>query len=191
MHRYKHVCGQCITSGLAIPRNLLGHGRVTYSTCTCRGKYNIIQALSARHIWTNLVPRLSPPHGVRAWKRGNIWTSGTVAIGLQNKLCKRAIAIVFKMTTLKYVWLLCTWLTLRAAPLHPPGHGYSRYKRQLEQIRLDFTLFSNSTTDCSAGLSNRGVSVTVSYRTFTGQGSSEWTSGGQIFRTPDAVCKDR
>ena len=116
----------------------------------------------------------------------------TVAIGLQNKLCKRAIvvAIVFKMTGLKYVWLLCTWLTLCAAPPHAQGHGCSRNKRQSEQITLDFTLFSNSTTDCSAGLSNQGVSVAVSFRTFTGQGSgSEWTPGG-IFGTPDTVCKD-
>ena len=91
------------------------------------------------------------------------------------------------MIVLKYVWLLCTWLTLVAAAPHAPGH--SRNKRQSEQIRLDFTLFSNSTTDCSAGLSNQGVSVAVSYRTFTDQGSSEWTPGGQIFRTPDTLCK--
>jgi len=95
------------------------------------------------------------------------------------------------MSMLKCVWLLlCTWLTLCAAPPHAQGHGYSRNKRQAEQIRLDFTLFSNSTTDCSAGLSNQGVSVAVSYRTFTDQGSSEWTPGGQMFGTPDTVCKD-
>jgi len=95
------------------------------------------------------------------------------------------------MSKLKYVWLLlCTWLTLCAAPPHAPGHSYSRNKRQGQQIALDFTLFSNSTTDCSAGLSNQGVSVAVSYRTFTGQGSSEWILMQPIIRTPATVCKE-
>jgi len=89
------------------------------------------------------------------------------------------------MSMLKCVWLLlCTWLSLCAAPPHAPGDSYSRNKRQGQQIALDFTLFSNSTTDCSAGLSNQGVSVAVSYRTFTDQGSSEWILMLPIIGTP-------
>ena len=96
------------------------------------------------------------------------------------------------MSMLKCVWLLlCAWLTLCAAPPHAPGHGYSRNKRQGQQIALDFTLFSNSTTDCSAGLSNQGVSVAVSYRTFTeAQGSSEWILMQPVIRTPATACKE-
>ena len=79
-----------------------------------------------------------------------------------------------------YVWLfLCAWLMLCAARSHAPDRSYSRSKRQREQIRLDFRLFSNSTAECRAGLSSEGVSVTVSYRTSTDSG--RWIPMRRIF----------